>query len=116
MNYHNNSKVIEGLKSIIKKIQKHSAHYKYLELIEVIAKKMNDENAILCKLLVTTPHKYKYLIVFIDTLLNISILPKNAETFYSISKIPENKRNFENFLEKEKEKEDIQELKNKRKI
>ena len=46
MNYNNNSKVIEGLKSIIKKIQKQSAHYKYLELIEVIAKKMNDENAI----------------------------------------------------------------------
>lgn len=112
MNYNNNSKIIDGLKNIIKNIPKESAHNKYLELIEVITKKMNDENAILCKLLVTTPYKYKELIIFVDTTLNISILPKNAENFYSISKIDENKRNFENFFEKDKDREDIQELKN----
>ena len=108
--YNNNSIVIEGVKNLIKSIPKESTHQRYIELIEGIIKKMDEENPILYKLLVTTPYKYKELITFVGTILKISILPENAETFYSISKMDENRKSFDNFFEKEKG--DTLELKN----
>lgn len=97
-NYENNEITSKDIKKIIINLPANSFHKKYIQLIEDITKKMNEENAILCNLLVTTPYKYKDLFFLVNTCINLTILPENPVDFYSIKNIEENKKKFFNYL------------------
>jgi hypothetical protein len=106
-NYENNELTSNGIKTLINKIPSSSLLKKYIGLIEDITKVMNEEEATLCNVLVTTPYKYRDLTAFINHCINSSILPENPATFYSLNKINENKKNFQNFLSKKNELQDM---------
>lgn len=106
-NYENNELTSKGIKTLINKIPSSSLLKKYIGLIEDITKVMNEEEATLCNVLVTTPYKYRDLTAFINHCINSSILPENPATFYSLNKINENKKIFKNFLSKKNELQDM---------
>ena len=104
--FSNNSIVIKGIKNIIDNMKQDSILKKYTSLIDIIANNFDEENKLLCEVLVTNPLKYKELLYLVDSNLNISPLPKNAQGFYAMKNYTENKIKFEDYTTK-KEKNDI---------
>ena len=96
--FSNNSIVIKGIKNIIDNMKQDSILKKYTSLIDIIENNFDEENKLLCEVLVTNPFKYKELLYLVDSNLNISPLPKNAQDFYAMKNYTENKIKFEDYL------------------
>ena len=96
-NFQDNSIIVNGINNIIENLKNNSFIKKYINLIDIIASKMNNENRLICKILVTNPFKYKELVYFIDSKFNISPLPNNAEDFYALSKYSINQQSLQKF-------------------
>lgn len=103
--YNNNLKIVEGIKGIIDQIPSNSFHKKYDRLINPLIKNMNEEDGTLCRLLVTSPFKYKELTYQVINGLNSSPLPKKASDFYAIKNYSENEKKI-----KDASKDEIQKL------
>ncbi len=96
-NFQDNSIIVNGINNIIEKLKNNSFIKKYINLIDIIASKMNNENRLICKILVTNPFKYKELVYFIDSNFSVSPLPNNAEDFYALSKYSINQQSLQKF-------------------
>ena len=92
--FQDNTYIINGIKEIINKLKNDGFIKRYINLIDIFAKKMNNEKKLLCELLVSNPLKYTELISFIDKNLNITPLPKEPYEFYLISNYQSNIKNL----------------------
>ena len=119
--YLDNSHIFKGITNIISSLKKDGLIRKYINLIDIFAERMNNDNLLICELLASNPLKYTELISFIDSYFNLSPLPKNPIDFYSISNYKKNIENFKEFNNKKNEMinlrkeffEEMQEMKNK---
>ena len=119
--YLDNSHIFKGITNIIGSLKKDGLIRKYINLIDIFAKRMNNDNLLICELLASNPLKYTELISFIDSYFNLSPLPKNPIDFYSISNYKKNIENFKEFNNKKNEMinlrkeffEEMQKMKNK---
>ena len=119
--YLDNSHIFKGITNIISSLKKDGLIRKYINLIDIFAERMNNDNLLICELLASNPLKYTELISFIDSYFNLSPLPKNPIDFYSISNYKENIENFKEFNNKKNEMinlrkeffEEMQKMKNK---
>ena len=93
---------------IIDNLQNNSIIKKYIRLMKTIIKKMDEENRVICELLVSSPYKYKELVYTIYTNLGLSLLPKEDTEFYVFKNYKDNEIKYNNFSVKE---EEISELK-----
>ena len=100
-NFESNEVIIQGLELIIKNLSDNSIVKKYITLIDIITQSMNAENRLLCELLASNPFKYKELVYYVDSNLNLSPLPKAAKDFYSLSNYNNNKNTFTKFFKDE---------------
>jgi hypothetical protein len=78
--------------------------------MKTIIKKMDEENGVICELLVSSPYKYKELMYTIDTNLGLSLLPKEATEFYAFKNYKDNQIKFSNFSVKEDEISELKKL------
>ena len=119
--YLDNSHIFKGITNIIGSLKKDGLIRKYINLIDIFAERMNNDNLLICELLASNPLKYTELISFIDSYFNLSPLPKNPIDFYSISNYKKNIENFKEFNNKKNEMinlrkeffEEMQKMKNK---
>ena len=119
--YLDNSHIFKGITNIISSLKKDGLIRKYINLIDIFAERMNNDNLLICELLASNPLKYTELISFIDSYFNLSPLPKNPIDFYSISNYKKNIENFKEFNNKKNEMinlrkeffEEMQKMKNK---
>ena len=119
--YLDNSHIFKGITNIIGSLKKDGLIRKYINLIDIFAERMNNDNLLICELLASNPLKYTELISFIDSYFNLSPLPKNPIDFYSISNYKKNIENFKEFNNKKNETiklqkeffEEMQKMKNK---
>ena len=96
-NYHllnENEVIFTCVSYVINNIPINSFIRKYISLIDCFTKKMDEDQALLCKLLVLFPSNYEELCSVINISLNLEKLPKNPVDFYSISKFKENINKF----------------------
>lgn len=103
--YNNNELIIKGIKNIIDQIPYQSTQKKYDRLINTITKNMSEEDGTLCRLLATSPLKYKELTYHIVNSLNSSPLPKKASDFYALKNYTENEKKIKASYQKIQEDE-----------
>jgi uncharacterized coiled-coil protein SlyX len=96
-NFEKNDIIIKGLKGIINSLKSGSLIKKYINLIDIAIKDLDDENKLLCELLASNPFKYKELVFLVDTNIKVSPLPKTAVDFYSLNNYKNNIEKFSKF-------------------
>ena len=97
-NFEKNDIIIKGLKGIINSLKSGSLIKKYINLIDIAIKDLDDENKLLCELLASNPFKYKELVFLVDTNIKVSPLPKTAVDFYSLNNYKNNIEKFSKFI------------------
>ena len=96
-NFEKNDIIIKSLKNIINTLKSDSMIRKYVNLINIIIKDFDDENKLLCHLLVSNPLKYNELIILVNINIKLSPLPKSAVDFYALKNYNNNIDKFSQF-------------------
>ena len=94
-NAFNNKCILKCVKDVINNLPKEAFISKYISLIRFFTEKMDEENAVFCKVLVIFPSNYEQLCQRINATLNLAKLPQDPVEFYSFSNYKFNIENFE---------------------